>query len=183
MKTQVDEQTIQDLFDLIKYSPKGIREVLTVLLDILPLIEEGNEGPALEAALEVQGRQAASGFWKSDGGLQHMREIICELSHYRDKRSVVEAALAKNQNLDDKSLTLEQMLPEVKAAFGNLDQRTKELFGVFKELMSVSGRINTDFANEILEVVTANPLILRNEKKLAVIVKAYDMARPINQAM
>jgi len=182
---KVTDQAVQDLIDLINLTPAGTREVLETLQDVLSILDTGDEGKAIRVAAQIKTIETNRGSIYSKVGFssKYVQRLIRELDHYLDKRSVVEAALAKSCDLEGNNSTLKQMLPEVKAAFGNLDQRTKEIFGVFMELVTVSGNINVDFDNEILEVVTAKPLILRNEPKLAVIIQAYDLARPINHAM
>jgi hypothetical protein len=109
--------------------------------------------------------------------------LIRELDYYIDKRAVIESALEKIIEVQNKQEMIEKLVPEVKAAFGNLDMRTKELFSIFSQLMNVDTRIDTDFANEIFDAVEIQPSIIRGEPALNAAVQAYDLADVINETI
>ena len=171
----VDRQAIRTLLETIKYTPAGCKEVLETLLGVLPLIEAGEEEQAIEAIAQAE-RERDSIFSKAGSAhIDYMRRIIRELDHYKDRRTVIETALASVESAMDVEDRLQSMLPDVKAAWARLDAKTLAVLEVFHRLMSLSGEANIDYLNELLEI-EGDPKILRGDPAFETILQAYDLA-------
>ena len=172
----VDRQAVRELLETIKYTPAGCKEVLETLLAVVPLIEAGEEDQAIEAMAQAE-RERDSIFSKAGAAhTDYIRWIIRELDHYKDKRAMIEAALAEVDRQQDIIDELEALLPIVKAAWLKLDPKIVAAFALYQELASISSEINVDYLNELL-YVDSDVSLLRDDAMFTLPLRAYDLAR------
>jgi len=103
-KTKVSDQAIQDIINLIELTPPFIMKVLKILKGILPLLDDGNEEQAVQAA-----NQSLNKIWNGISETSFAQRLIRELDHYYNKRAVVEATLVYCRDICNRDSSNEVM--------------------------------------------------------------------------
>lgn len=183
-KQRVTKRAVHDLLHEIPYTTGWTREVLRILLAVMPEIQVGNRMGAIEKAVAiVAGRPILEPkTWTPTTIRVQMISLLDELDHYCDPEAVVRAALADLIDLSASESQLQKMQEQIAAVFARLDNRTRALIEIRRELMSVDGVSNEVRFCELLDdnLGPVDVEALRNEPDLALLVDAYELACELN---
>jgi len=178
---KINDETIQEFLNLTSQWPLVRQlEFWQIVRDILPSIDLAATAAGEAVCVEL----VRTRFDKRTFSESIVHQVVQELQNYmaEGRAEVVKTCLTEIDRVATADSDLHVMARRVAEAYGQLDPRAKALIEVLRELFSIDGDVNTDFYNDITGLVeeTADVNVLRNDPSLAVIVKAYDIAKAIN---
>ncbi len=184
---QVEKDAVQDLLRTIPWSSTGMKWVVEILGQILPEIEAGDEKAAIETAVRVaKNRPDYDPESLAFMTLKKLvRRCIHELDYHTDKIALLRAAIMIVNDVRLAEECLYESQHKIQSIFQDLDERTKAILSVYRELSQIDGVTNppTNYGSLIDNLETVDIDVLREEPDLAFLMEAHDKARSMNEIL
>lgn len=184
---KVDQQAVRELLKLLsKVHLSFVREILQVIKDTEPKIKRiDTEKRETITIIRIAERHFELYSQNNNENYRYalvtcVKKIIDELQYYTpDSRlNIINEALAEVDNRIQLIDQFKSMIPEIKSAWRNLDPRTTAIFKILSMLLNIEDELNENFLDYVLNG-QGDVDFLRDDPKLATLVRAYDLAQVI----
>ena len=183
MKTKVTTQAIKDLLASMARNPQRKREILESIRQNLSLLEAGCKNEVIEKTVADGAKKHL--YIQKEGDKDYERMVVAdclnELDYYNNKQSVLDAAIEKAIDIENKIEQVKALKLVVKKVFQKLDARTQAILEIYNGLIYGDNVVSFNFASE-LDVFNSESIdILRDEPAFVPLIKAYELVRDINE--